>query len=1625
MLTSQSVSLKAIGIFEDGTSQNLTGVVSWSAGPVFSSPTPGVFNFTATRDAIVGSATVNVSARTPGDDVPPLAEITSPATNTTVTEPVDIIGTASDGNFLKYELAYALAGDADFTPIVTSTTPVTGGVLGQFDPTLLINDLYTIRLTVFDAGGNQTVDEVTVQVSGELKIGNFSLTFKDLGLPVSGIPVTVSRTYDSRDKGKGDFGVGWRLGIDGLRIRANRILGTAWQVDKYSLSFSLQPTDFHLVSLRLPGGRIEAFDMLVTPAVSPLVPFPPSRLNVQFVPRPGTRGSLALVNQTPLTVLGAQPGVVELVTDDALSVFDPDRFKYTSKDGDKFTISAKNGVEIIEEQNGNTITFSDSGIIHSSGESVLFERDDSGRITAIDDPLGNRLRYRYDANGDLTLHTDRNGNSTTFKYDRHHGLIEMTGGEGVSLVRNEYDSDGRIIKSTDADGKEINYIHDIDGKQETIFDRNGAPTTLNYDEAGNIIRKIDALGNVKSYEYDSAGNQTRITDPAGNVWQSEYDAFGNQTRFADPMGGIRSAEYNSRNLPTRLTDPTGATTLFEYDVRGNLIRETDPLGNSQESVYDSKGNLTQSSDALGNVTTLEYDASGFLISKTDPSGAIQHYQVNGLGDVVETRQTLTNDSGESVAVWQLAYDANQNQISEKLPGQDTPSTMSFDGNDQLVGSTNSQGTSWDATRNALGQVASQSSAGAVTLAAAYDAEGRVTAVGADDFSNITFEYDAIGNKIQLQSPETGTFSKQWNSRSLLEEEADEASNIRRHAYDLAGRRTKTVRPDTGERNIEYDIEGKIIRQTDSSGYNVQYVYDELDRVTELTGPDGITRQTQYDDAGRVTHTQGSFGEQWSYAHDSRGLLVETQSVSGADFNFEYDSFGFIKRTWLPNGSVLRYQHDALGRMVSHTLPQGQQRRLTYDEIGRIIESEKFDGTIISLAYDDLAKTMVRSADGLTQTFGYDARGRITSMLSDDENVQISFDGVGKITRWQDTDGRDTQYGYDISGRTNSISTPNGETTSTYDIATRVSSTTYVGQTSTFARNQLGIPVSISLPGNFLAAHTYDGAGRALSLSYSLQSSLLEQLDYAFDDEGRISEIQRLGSLITSYEYDLAGRLTNETKRSNGVVVRSIDYGYDLNGNLSTRTTDGLDEQFAYDANDRLISDGATQYGWDANGNLVTADRGSVRDTYTYDSQDRLMSVERTGDEAFVVEYKYHQDGLLRSRRQNGEETMFVWDRSNPAMPMLLEETNANGELIRRYFNDGMFVTHSIDSNGESSYFMRDHAGSVIGVVTGGITTRIQYDAYGRVIEGASALARIGFVNAITDEATGFIFMRSRWYDPVSTRFLTMDSATPDPLRPVSFNRYAYTAGDPVNRFDPGGQSEFTIANVLVSLSVASALFSIGHIAYLNGPEEIVAGGFGVKRILFRDAGDVTARFVRWFGSVSADLNAWGIGFTGGFERLKFDNKVNHQRANYWYFGPSLSIPSSLSDTALVGGGVTGTIYGLGSAIFHTPLPEHYQGYFVSAAAGGSVAGNIAKNVAQAGLTVSGSVFWSPVPTYWLSDTGAAVTDRDDCHLCESRYSFGWRGGVGLTAGRGEGGTSKAFSISITWYTLAPGSPFDE
>src|SRR5205823_1043317 len=99
------------------------------------------------------------------------------------TLPVDVIGTATDADFLRYVLEYSPAGKGEWVRFAEGSAAVTDGVLGQFDPTLLNNGLYDVRLTAWDKAGNTATATKVFQADGQAKLGNFTVAFDDLSIP--------------------------------------------------------------------------------------------------------------------------------------------------------------------------------------------------------------------------------------------------------------------------------------------------------------------------------------------------------------------------------------------------------------------------------------------------------------------------------------------------------------------------------------------------------------------------------------------------------------------------------------------------------------------------------------------------------------------------------------------------------------------------------------------------------------------------------------------------------------------------------------------------------------------------------------------------------------------------------------------------------------------------------------------------------------------------------------------------------------------------------------------------------------------------------------------------------------------------------------------------------------------------------------------------------------------------------------------------------------------------------------------------------------------------------------------------------------------------------------------------
>jgi hypothetical protein len=136
--------------------------------------------------------------------------------------PTVIKGSVGGEGFTKYELTIAPMDSDDFRIIASRTSQITNGTLGTFDPSLLQNDAYTLRLKVYGENGGFTAKEETVVVQGDLKLGNFQLSFTDLAIPVTGIPISLTRTYDTLTSNQSDdFGYGWRMEFRDTDLRTS------------------------------------------------------------------------------------------------------------------------------------------------------------------------------------------------------------------------------------------------------------------------------------------------------------------------------------------------------------------------------------------------------------------------------------------------------------------------------------------------------------------------------------------------------------------------------------------------------------------------------------------------------------------------------------------------------------------------------------------------------------------------------------------------------------------------------------------------------------------------------------------------------------------------------------------------------------------------------------------------------------------------------------------------------------------------------------------------------------------------------------------------------------------------------------------------------------------------------------------------------------------------------------------------------------------------------------------------------------------------------------------------------------------------------------------------------------
>jgi|GEM_PF-1975136 len=330
--------------------------------------------------------------------------------------------------------------------------------------------------------------------------------------------------------------------------------------------------------------------------------------------------------------------------------------------------------------------------------------------------------------------------------------------------------------------------------------------------------------------------------------------------------------------------------------------------------------------------------------------------------------------------------------------------------------------------------------------------------------------------------------------------------------------------------------------------------------------------------------------------------------------------------------------------------------------------------------------------------------------------------------------------------------------------------------------------------------------------------------YNYDDHGRVGSVVETGAIgrTSAYDYDAAGRLWKVTR--GGTVVE--EYLYDdnashdgLNGNRTSWTNasgtydPGGTFTATYDARDRLTAvtraSDTTTYGYDAHDNVHTRTAGSSVTTYEWDPRGPLASVSRTGEPA--ISYVLDPQGRRIGRRVGGLLER-GWLYGGGLLPVA--EVGNDGTTVRRVFvyatkgsSPDLMLQH--DSGGWVTYrILSDHLGSVrvvVNTTTGEVVQRMDYDAFGRVVDDTMASGwdpvPFGYAGGMYDRATGLLRLGAREYDAALGRWVSRD--------PIGFaggdtNLYGYCANDPVNWVDVSGHIPIWFGIIVVGVAASVA-----------------------------------------------------------------------------------------------------------------------------------------------------------------------------------------------------------------------------
>ncbi|HOU15487.1 MAG TPA: RHS repeat-associated core domain-containing protein [Anaerolineae bacterium] len=874
---------------------------------------------------------------------------------------------------------------------------------------------------------------------------------------------------------------------------------------------------------------------------------------------------------------------------------------------------------------------------------------------------------------------------------------------------------------------------------------------------------IPASNGSEVYEFSSLGRHLRTLNAltGATLYRFGYDAAGRLTSVTDYDGNITQIERAADGKPTAIVAPGGQRTTLALNAGGYLSAVTNPANETTGLTYKADGLLETLTDARGGVHHLTYDGDGRLIRDEDPAGGIK--TLARLEEPGRTVVTVTTGLNRTTL-----YATEVLTNSDRLRSVTAP-----DGTTTRL--LNSEGSVWtltapDGTTQRITYTADPRWGMSVPLAASV-------AVTTPD-----------GLSYAATAARTATLTQPANPFSMtgLQERVTVNGKTWQYTFSSSARTMEIVSPEGRHYRSVLDAAGRLVStNTDASGAlaPITLTYDARGRLTQLAQA-ARAQQFGYSAANWLTSHTAPDGSVAYLSHDPAGRVISATLPGGRAFTFAYDAGGNLTGLTPPGKSAHSFSYNAVDLPLSYTPPAvtgGGNAQWAYDADHNLTTFTRPDGGTLGLTYIDNGFHL----DGVTLPRGeraltYDSAGRIQS-LSDPSGITLTYDYDGPLVvrRMQSGPVAGTvEFAYTLDWLVGSIRV-NGA----YSVTLRYDNDDLLRQSGDLliSRNASNGLVTGSQLGSVSDAWAYNTYAEAISYTAAYNGAPLYRTDFERDVRGRITrKVEIIGGVTSTfdYTYDVAGRLRQV--RKDGTLIG--DYVYDANGNrLSADSVSAT-----YDAQDRLVQFGQTSYAYTAAGELASQTTGSATTTYQYDAAGNLLAVTLPDG----TQITYLVDALNRrvGKRVNGVLVQgFLYEGSFRP----IAELDGSGAVVSRFvYGSRSNVPAYLLKGGQTYRIIADQLGSprlVVNVATGQIAQRLDYDAWGKVLQDSNpGFQPFGFAGGLYDRDTGLVRFGLRDYDPIAGRWTNKD---PFGFAGGDSNLYAYVSNDPVNAIDPTGTEE--------------------------------------------------------------------------------------------------------------------------------------------------------------------------------------------------------------------------------------------